>query len=87
MAHHKSAQRRVRNSKRKNHFHNQVKGQVRALEKSLRVLTAKKDKTKAEPVLKSLLAVLDKAENKAGYHKNKSARKKSQMIRLFNTLN
>ncbi len=86
MANHKSARRRARNSSKKNTFHNQVKGQIRSLEKSFRTLIVKKDKTKAESELKSLLAYLDKASKTAGYHKNKSARKKSQAIRLLKTL-
>ena len=86
MANHASAKRRVRNSNRKNTFHNQVKGSVRALEKRLRSSVKQKDKTKASAVLKTLLIQLDKATQKGCWHKNKSARKKSQMHRLIHTL-
>ena len=86
MANHKSAKRRVRNSNRKNIFHNQVKGNARSLERRFRLLVTKKDKAQASTTLKTLLIQLDTATQKGCYHKNKSARKKSQMHRLLHTL-
>jgi len=84
MPQHASAEKRVRNSKRKNNFHNQLKGQIRSLEKKLRTQVKEKDQKKAEVTLKSLLIQLDRASQKAGFHKNKSARKKSLMCRIYN---
>ena len=84
MADHPSAQKQARSSKRKQSYNNIIKGSIRSLEKTFRSLVAQKDKTKAEPVLKQLLSQLDKAASKGCFHKNKTARKKSQYYRIIN---
>ena len=84
MAQHPSAEKRVRNSQRKNSFHAQIKGQIRSLEKRLRGQIKDKNQDQAQMTLKSLLSYLDKASQTAGFHKNKSARKKSQVTRVYN---
>ena len=84
MAHHPSAQKQARSSKRKQSYNSRIKGNIRSLEKDFRTLFNQKDKAKTEPVLKKLLSDLDKAVSKGCFHKNKAARKKSQYYRLFN---
>ena len=87
MSNHKSAMKRARQSLRRKAFHNKIKGRLRALEKTLRAEILKKDKEKAKKELSTLLQELDKAHSKGLYHKNKSARKKSRLTHLFQTLN
>ena len=84
MAHHPSAQKQARSSKRKQSYNSRIKGNIRSLEKDFRSLSSQKDKAKAEPVLKKLLSDLDKAVSKGCFHKNKTARKKSQYYRILN---
>lgn len=86
LATHKSAMKRARQSIRRKIFHNQYKGQIKALEKIFLSSIAKKDKSSAEKNLKTLITGLDKACQKGYFHKNKSARKKSTFSRLFNSL-
>ncbi len=86
MPHHPSAQKQSRSSKKKRGCNAIVKGNIRALEKNFRSLVQKKDKTQAEKMLKSLLSELDKAVSKNCFHKNKTARKKSQFHRIVKTL-
>ena len=86
MANHPSAQKQSRSSKRKQGHNNIIKGQIRSLEKSFRTSVVKKDKTQAETVLKTLFSQFDKAVSKGCFHKNKTARKKSQFHRIIKTL-
>jgi len=86
MANHPSAEKQARNSKRKQAYNNIIKGKIRSLEKGLRAFAAQKQKTQAESILKTLLSELDKASSKGCFHKNKTARKKSQYQRLIKSL-
>ena len=86
MANHASAEKQARSSKRKQVFNNIIKGKIRSLEKDFRALILKKNKTEAEKSLKNLVSKLDKSVSKGCFHKNKTARKKSQYYRLIKTL-
>ena len=86
MANHKSAKKRVSNSLRKRNQNKITKGKVKTLEKSLRKSVAQKDKTQSGEVLKKLVSQLDRAAQKGCYETNKSARKKSRMSRLVQSL-
>ncbi|MDE0151236.1 MAG: 30S ribosomal protein S20 [Bdellovibrionales bacterium] len=86
MANHPSAEKQARSSKRKQIYNNIIKGKIRSLEKGVRAFVIKKEKTQAETTLKNLLSELDKAVSKGCFHKNKTARKKSQYYRLIKTL-
>lgn len=86
MANHPSAEKQARSSKKKQTYNNIIKGQIRSLEKNFRALVIKKEKTQAETTLKNLLSELDKAVSKGCFHKNKTARKKSQYYRLIKAL-
>ncbi len=86
MANHPSAEKQSRSSKRKQAHNNIIKGNIRSLEKNFHISVLKKDKVEAEKVLKNLLPELDKAASKGCFHKNKTARKKSQFQSIINTL-
>ena len=86
MANHKSAEKQARSSKKKQAYNIIIKGKIRSLEKNFRASVVKKDKPKAEATLRIILSELDKAVSKGCFHKNKTARKKSQYCRLTKTL-
>jgi len=86
MANHPSAEKQARNSIRKQAYNNIIKGKIRSLEKSFRAFINKKDKLQAETTLNNLLSELDKAVSKGCFHKNKTARKKSQYHCLIKAL-
>ena len=86
MANHKSAKKRARSSLHKRGYNKVTKGKVKVLEKSLRQSVAKKDKNTSTKTLKQLVIQLDKAAQKGCFKANKSARKKSRMSRLVQSL-
>ena len=86
MANHRSAEKQARSSKKKQACNIIIKGKIRSLEKNFRSSITKKDKPKAETTLKNLLSELDKAVSKGCFHKNKTARKKSQYHCLIQNL-
>ncbi len=86
MANHKSAKKRARSSLRKKNYNKITKGKVKILEKNLRQSVAQKDKSQSEKSFKDLVSQLDKAAQKGCYKLNKSARKKSRMSRLVQSL-
>ena len=86
MANHKSAKKKARSSLRKRGYNRTTKGKVKILEKSLRASVASKDKNKSAETLKQLVVQLDRAARKGCYKLNKSARKKSRMSHLVQSL-
>jgi small subunit ribosomal protein S20 len=83
MAHHKSAQKRIRSNERKRVRNHASKNEVKSL---IRKVYSSADKTEAEKNLKSAVAKLDKAATKGIMHKNSASRKKAQITKYFNKL-
>jgi len=83
MAHHKSAQKRVRSSKRREERNKAALSKVKTLVKKV---FATEDSVKAQEYLKEAVAFLDKTASKGRIHKNNAARKKSALTLHVNKL-
>lgn len=81
LATHKSAEKRARQSEKRQLVRNSIKGQVRSQEKEFLSLVEKKDFKKSEKMLPNLLALIDRTRSKGVFHINKAARRKSQFIK------
>jgi|1185.fasta_scaffold459234_2 small subunit ribosomal protein S20 len=74
----KSAERRMRNSARKQLANKSVKSRLKTLEASY-LAALKKDKTEAEKALRSISSALDKAAKSGVIHRGQASRKKSRL--------
>ncbi len=83
MAHHKSAQKRIRSNKRKQVRNKAALSKIKTLVKKV---YATEDKAQAELVLKEAVSTLDKQTSKGRLHKNNAARKKSALTKHVNKL-
>ena len=83
MAHHKSAQKRIRSNKRKQIRNKTALSKVKTLVKKV---FATEDKVQADQLLKEAVATLDKQSAKGRLHKNNAARKKSALTKHVNKL-
>jgi small subunit ribosomal protein S20 len=83
MAHHKSAKKRVRSSKKRQIRNKAALSKVKTLVKKVYDTT---DAAKAQENLKEAVAFLDKTVSKGRMHKNTVARKKSALTKHVNKL-
>jgi small subunit ribosomal protein S20 len=83
MAHHKSAKKRVRSTKKRAERNQAALSKVKTLIK--KVLNAE-EPAKAQEYLKEAVAFLDKTASKGRLHKNNVARKKSALTKHVNKL-
>lgn len=83
MAHHKSALKRIRQSKRRNEYNRQNKKDVKVAVRAVREATSYEEGLEN---LKKLYSVLDKASVKGIFHKNTAARKKSRLVKFVKSL-
>lgn len=83
MAHHKSAQKRIRSNKKKQERNKAALSKVKTLVK--KVLTTE-EKAQADLLLKEAVSTLDKQSAKGRIHKNNAARKKSALTKHVNKL-
>lgn len=81
MANHKSAEKRVRQTAKKNAINRSNRGALRTKIKGLRSLIAGNDKAGSAEALGSTVSLIDKAVNKGLIHKNTAARYKSRLTR------
>ena len=72
---HKSAKKRLRQSKKANIQNRAIKSEIKTLVKKVETSLDEKD-------LKSTLSILDKAARKKAIHKNQASRVKSRLTRL-----
>lgn len=79
MANHKSAEKRARQSLRKNAINRRTRSTVRTIDKQMRDLLTKKDKKSAEALLQSFMSIVDKAAQKGVIHARNAARRVSRM--------
>jgi small subunit ribosomal protein S20 len=86
MPQHKSAEKRVRQSKRRNARNKQNKTAVKELVKNVKKLVDKKSKEDAEKALRAAVQKLDRMAVKGVLHRNNVANKKSKLTKLVNTL-
>lgn len=81
MANHKSAEKRVRQTTKKNAINRSNRSELRTKIKGLRIAIAHSDKKLSVESLGSTVSLIDKAVNKGLIHKNTAARHKSRLTR------
>ena len=86
MATHKSAEKRARQSVRRNKRNSDVLGQVRTWEKKLRTALAGGDKTAASTLLNEYMSKMTKASTKGVVHAKTAARKISRLAERVSSL-
>ncbi len=86
MANTKSAQKRIRSNERKRVVNRLVLSSTRTYTKKARALLTEKTVAEAEPALKSAISALDRAVSKGVIHKNNAARRKSRLMKRYNSL-
>jgi small subunit ribosomal protein S20 len=87
MPQHKSAEKRVRQSKRRNAYNKQNKAEMKSLIKTVKKIVASKGSPEeASKALSAAFKKLDKMATKGIIHKNNAANKKSQLTKLVKTI-
>ena len=86
MAHTKSAIKRLKQSKKANLKNRSCDSAFVTTEKKFRVAIAANNREQANELLNLCFKRLDKNANDHVYHKNKTDRKKSQLKKLFSSL-
>ncbi len=81
MANHKSAEKRVRQTEKRNETNRGNRSKVRTQIKKLRSAVAASDKNLSGELLNPTISVIDKAVNKGLIHKNTAARHKSRLTK------
>jgi len=81
----KSASKRVRISEIRRMRNMAAKSRLKTATRKFKEAVEAGKKDQAQPALKELLALLDKAAGKKLIHKNAADRKKSKMQKMFNT--
>jgi small subunit ribosomal protein S20 len=79
MANHKSAEKRVRQTAKRNEINRSKRSKLRTSIKRLRAAVASHDKDASTALLSPTISLLDKAVNKGVIHKNTAARYKSRL--------
>ncbi len=82
----KSASKRVKVSEIRRMRNMAAKSRLKTATRKFKEAVEAGNKEAAQPALKELLALLDKAAGKKLIHKNAAARKKSKMQKLFNKM-
>mgnify|MGYP003477769290 CR=1 FL=1 len=81
MANHKSAEKRVRQTAKRNAINRSNRSELRTKIKGLRSAIAHNDKKLSEDSLGSTVSLIDKAVNKGLIHKNTASRYKSRLTK------
>lgn len=83
MAQHKSSEKRIRSTARRNARNTDQKSAMKTLVKKVR---SEKDKTKAEVALKEAVSMLDKLAGKRVIHPNKASNQKAKLTKHVNKI-
>jgi small subunit ribosomal protein S20 len=83
MPQHKSAVKRVRQSKRR---HDRNKARLTKMKSLLKKVRSSKEKEKAQTALKTAVKYLDQLATKGLIHRNKAANQKSKLTKLVNAM-
>ena len=86
MPNHKSAEKRVRQTEKRNAVNTSNKSRLRTQIKKLRAALAAGDKQASQELLTPTISTIDKAVNKGILHKNTAARYKSRLTGHVNDL-
>ena len=83
MAHHKSAFKRIRTSRKRRLVNRQRRSKLVTLTKAVRNASSKED---AQFALERILPYLDKAASQGIVHRNKAANQKSKLTKFVNSM-
>lgn len=86
MPNHKSAEKRVRQTAKRNEVNSRNRGQLRTQIKKLRSALASGDKQQSQDLLVPTISLIDKSVNKGVIHRNTAARYKSRLTSHVNDL-
>lgn len=86
MPNHKSAEKRVRQTEKRNAINTSNRSRLRTQIKKLRAALASGDKKLTQELLNPTISTIDKAVNKGILHKNTAARYKSRLTSHVNDL-
>jgi small subunit ribosomal protein S20 len=86
MANHKSAEKRARQSEKRNVINRQNRSRLRTAIKSLRTALAGGDAAEAQALLPKTISLIDKSVQKGVLHRNAAARHKSRLTGKVNAL-
>lgn len=86
MPNHKSAEKRVRQTEKRNSINTSNRSRLRTQIKKLRAALASGDKAQTQELLNPTISTIDKAVNKGILHKNTAARYKSRLTTHVNNL-
>lgn len=86
MANHKSAEKRARQSVRRNKVNSKTMGEVRTFEKKLRAAIGNKDKEQSQQLLVSFTSKVDKAAQKGRISTQTASRKVSRLSKAVSHL-
>jgi len=86
MANHKSAEKRIRQTAKRNEINRSSRSKLRTSIKKLRSAVAGEDKAASTELLYPTVSVIDKAVNKGIIHKNTAARYKSRLTKHVNNM-
>ena len=86
MANHKSAEKRIRQTKKRTERNRYVRSAMRTHIRRVREAVEAKDKDKAQAELVLAVKRIDKAASKGVIHKNQASRRVSRLTRLVNGL-
>jgi small subunit ribosomal protein S20 len=84
MAKHKSAEKRMRQTERRNEVNRRNRSRLRTQIKSLRAAIEDGDQEQAKALLANTVSVIDKAIQKGVIHRNAAARYKSRLTSTVN---
>lgn len=86
MPNHKSAEKRVRQTAKRNEVNTRNRSQLRTQIKKLRAALASGDKKQSQELLTPTISLIDKSVNKGVLHRNTAARYKSRLTAHVNDL-
>ena len=86
MANHKSAEKRVRQTERRNEVNRRNRSRLRTQIKSLRTAIEAGNQDEAKTLLAKTVSVIDKAIQKGVLHRNAAARYKSRLTSTVNRM-
>jgi small subunit ribosomal protein S20 len=87
MPNHKSAEKRVRQTQRKNEVNRNNRSRLRTEIKKLKSAILHKDAAQSQELLPTTVSIIDKMVNKGVLHRNTAARYKSRLTSHVNKLN
>lgn len=86
MANHKSAEKRMRQTERRNEVNRRNRGSLRTQIKKLRSAIASGNREEAQTILRETVSVIDKSIQKNVLHQNAAARHKSRLTAAVNAM-